>query len=143
VFEVDLPPQNLIYALIDPRTKNSLGGGRRYVGQSIRGMDRPIEHKHKTADNDDTHRANWLRSVWSAGLDYEIEVLQYLRDDQPYDDIDNVETWWIAYGRSEGWDLTNYTDGGGGVRGYRHTKQTRSRISEAMKTRWQDPEHSV
>ncbi len=127
-------PKKLIYGLIDPRTR-----AIRYIGQSTRGLLRPAEHKYKLVDSDTTHKANWIRALLHEGLDYEIVVLQYLRDDQPYEDIDAMEICWIAHGRAEGWPLTNHTDGGGGIRGYCLSDETRARMGEASKQRWQDP----
>lgn len=87
--------RNLIYGLIDPRTRLI-----RYVGLSATGMVRPRKHRNKTRHTGTTHRACWLRELFAAGLDYEIVTLQ---ETETADDLRTAERWWIAFGRA--WDL--------------------------------------
>jgi hypothetical protein len=47
------------------------------------------------------------------------------------------EIWMIAYGRAQGWRLTNMTDGGDGSCGYKHTAKTRA----ILRTLFDNPEY--
>lgn len=46
------------------------------------------------------------------------------------------EIWMIAYGRSQGWQLCNQTDGGEGMSGYVHTDKARAKNRIASRTAW-------
>lgn len=131
-------PTNIIYGLVDPRL-----GYPRYVGQSSVGLKRPEEHKWRAPSTDRTHRANWLRSLRRDGVGYFTVVLQDLPDDANVDALDAAEIKWIAFGNAQGWDLTNTTAGGGGVRGLVHTDETKVRISEKSREGWSDPQRRV
>lgn len=96
-------PANLIYGLIDPRTLLI-----RYVGLSSTGMRRPRDHRRPSCP--DTYCRRWVKSLQSEGLDYQIVVLEVLKDAV---ELDQAERWWIAYGRACDWPLTNLTKGGG------------------------------
>jgi hypothetical protein len=94
---------NLIYGLIDPRTRLI-----RYVGLTSRGARRPKEHGRLSCP--DTYCRRWIRELQKLGLDYEITVLEVLTNT---DQLNQAERWWIAFGRACGWPLTNLTNGGG------------------------------
>jgi hypothetical protein len=100
---MNAPSSNLIYGLIDPRTRLI-----RYVGLSSRGMRRPKEHRLRSCP--DTYCRRWIRQLHALGLDYEVAVLEVLASAVQ---LDEAERWWIAFGRACGWPLTNVTDGGG------------------------------
>lgn len=117
----------LIYGLVDPRD-----GQLRYIGKSCSGLKRPrseysrVLKKYEGAG----HRQNWIKSLYGAGLKYEIVILQSFIDDGI---LEQAEIFWIAYFRKMGCSLTNLTDGGGGCSGYRHTKEALRRLSEINK----------
>lgn len=60
-------------------------------------------------------------------------------DCAPARDLGALEVWWIAFGRSCGWPLTNLTDGGDGGTGHSVSDDARNRIGTASKNRWKDP----
>ncbi len=98
-----MEPTYLIYGLIDPRTLLI-----RYIGMSSRGMRRPREHRSRTAP--DTYCRRWVKTLQKHGLDYEITVLEVLTES---DGLAQAERWWIAFGKTCGWPLTNIMKGGG------------------------------
>lgn len=95
-------PRNLIYGLIDPRTLFI-----RYVGLTSRGMQRP--KSHAKARGSLTNCKRWILELQREGLDYEIVILEVVKDATI---LDRTERWWIAFGRACGWPLTNHTPGG-------------------------------
>ena len=126
----------LIYALVDPRS-----GEIRYIGKSCKGMGRPKEHGRPwQRTNDRTHKGNWVREVTRLNIGYLVMVLQDVRLEES-SRLCEFERDWIAYGRSEGWPLTNFTDGGDGqVLGYKPSAEARARVSAALKGRKKSPE---
>lgn len=94
-------PMNLIYGLIDPRTRLI-----RYIGQSSVGVGRPKQHAKSRVT---TYCRNWIKKLQQAKLTYEIVVLDVLDDAS---ELDELECWWIAFGKACDWPLTNLTDGG-------------------------------
>jgi len=96
-------PANLIYGLIDPRTRFI-----RYIGLSSQGLIRPKNHAQNSCP--DTYCRRWVKSLQRQNLSYEIVVLETLSAATALAD---AERWWIAFGRACGWPLTNLTDGRG------------------------------
>lgn len=94
----------IIYGLRDPRD-----GAIRYVGQSSRGLLRPRQHFYQAKHGERGFKSNWIRSLDSLGLKYEIVVLEQTALEL----LDEREIWWIAQGRIAG-TLTNVSDGGDG-----------------------------
>jgi hypothetical protein len=101
-----------------------------------------------------TRSARWVAALLKRGLMYESVILEACESEEQLDD---VECWWIAYGRASGWPLTNLSAGGKSPRGIRQSAETRARrsrtmtgrqftpvhraaISRAAKARYQDPE---
>lgn len=150
--------ERLIYGLRDPLTREI-----RYVGSSRRGLARPRVHAGLARRGERGHKANWIRSLLSAGLSYEIVVLE---NNPP--DLDAAECYWISVGRAAlGLRFTNLCDGGQGVanpsedsrrtrrekllghsvspetrkkisvgrEGFRHTYEARAKISASLKGR--------
>jgi hypothetical protein len=96
-------PTNLIYGLIDPRSRLI-----RYVGMSSCGMRRPKQHRSTSCPN--TYCRRWVQQLQELRLDYEIVVLETVSNAA---DLSQAECWWIAFGKACGWPLTNLTAGGG------------------------------
>lgn len=128
---------HLIYALVDPRN-----GERFYVGQSSVGLERPRQHWRAYALREKTAKADYVRALLAFGYVPQIEILQNISDpDEPIppplhcwtsDDVcalDAAEMRWIAYGRAQGWPLTNRTHGGDGLRGLVRTPEHCAAIS--------------
>ena len=116
-------PDFLIYGLIDPRSRFI-----RYVGLSATGMARPRRHRYPSRQVGYSHRECWLRELVSAGLDFQIAILEVTSS---RDNLPELERWWIAFGRACGWPLTNLTDGGEGAAGHRMPETTRKAIRAA------------
>ena len=123
---------NIIYGLVDPRTLLV-----RYVGKSTHGMTRPREHRRPSRLRDGGRRANWIKSLLALGLNYEITVLEEAASKEA---LYAAERWWVSYGRACEWPLTNLTDGGEGVHGWKASEATRAKISIAAKKRFASPE---
>jgi len=114
-----------IYGLVDPRTN-----GVRYIGYTPdiekRYKDHLLQCKHEK-----TYKANWIRSLLKLDLKPEMIILQEV----PESEREIAERAWIRYGWEETWRLTNTTEGGGGTLGYKHTEETRNRMSNSLKGR--------
>lgn len=93
----------VIYALVDPRTKDI-----RYVGKSWLGTKRSREPHYGSC-------GSWIESLQRAELMPQVEILQTLPTDTNESSLSAAEVYWIARGRQLGWPLTNLTDGGGGT----------------------------
>jgi hypothetical protein len=121
-------PKSFIYGLTDPRT-----GGVRYVGRTVSGMRRPKMHGFPTIlAKDHTYKANWIRELRAAGLDYGIIILAEAEKEK----LGEVEMEIIERAKKEGWLLTNLTGGGeGGHLGRKFSAEHRAKISAANKGR--------
>lgn len=95
-----------IYGLVDPETDEI-----RYIGKSIRPMERLTNHMNETSK---CHRCNWLQSLKGKGLRPRICFFEFIPNGI---DWQNREKYWIRVGKDNGWPLTNNTDGGDGVTG--------------------------
>jgi hypothetical protein len=117
-------PKNIIYGFTDPTTLEL-----RYVGRSSVGSLEPRAHIYNARGGKRgcPYCYNMLRALFARGLTPVIEVIEALPDDATDDLLDERERWWIALGRAWGCRLTNMTNGGGGLRGYRHTDEMRER----------------
>lgn len=91
-----------IYGLKDPRT-----GLIRYVGKSERPEQRYLNHK-ANYDKVNLHKYYWIKQLRDAGLDPQMLILETCLKA----DWEARERFWIAYGLSQGWPLTNIYLGG-------------------------------
>ena len=99
----------IIYGLLDPRPKRL--GELRYVGQSSVGMIRPeVLHGSKVG--------SWQRHLRKLDLREEVVILEeWPISGDPKKWLDDTETFYIAYFKMIGCDLTNIVEGGGGALG--------------------------
>ena len=104
-----------IYFLRDPETQ-----AIRYVGYSRDPKSRLRTHLSQSGGRS-THKECWIHSLLSKGLKPELEVIEWVEDYQ------QREIWWIAKLRSEGVDLTNLMEGGGGL--YAHSQESIDKMS--------------
>lgn len=81
----------------------------RYIGKSDAPAQRFRSHLNERSN---CHRAHWIRSLKAKGLRPRLTVLEPLGYGQCWQE---AERRWIAFGRSQGWPLTNNTSGGDGV----------------------------
>jgi len=117
-----------VYALIDPFSDEI-----RYIGwTSAKLSKRLYEHlycsKHKK-----THKDFWLQKLIQAGIKPEIRVIQKV----PVLNGNEAECYWIKYFRTLGCNLTNLTDGGGGILGYEKTVESKKKASQSIKAAWE------
>jgi hypothetical protein len=91
-------------------------------------MIRPLSHKCPSVlKKRTTHFRNWVNSMGRDGVTYEILVLERFFSADPLND---AEVKWINTLRSQGYRLINYTDGGGGTRGWKHSEETKQQFSK-------------
>lgn len=115
-----------IYALCDPVTD-----APRYVGKTSKSlMQRLKEHKQLARRERRLPVQRWMNAV--AGVNLCGVYMRVL-------ETASGETWasrerrWIDYGRRNGWELFNLTDGGDGLHGLVPSDEHRARNSEAHK----------
>ncbi len=120
----------LIYGLLDPRPEKQ--GQTRYVGQSIQGEARPKQHCYPSSYNKANRPSEkWVKKLAGLGLKPIIVVLEYDIPDRGA--LDAAEVYHIRFYRDHGAADLNITDGGGGARGYKHSDETKKKMSEAQK----------
>ena len=112
----------LIYLLVDPRTDEV-----RYVGKSTTGECRPREHvmPSRMAKDANTYKGRWIKSL----LVINMKPIILIREYQAEDDLGQIEKHWIESARAWGCRLTNLTNGGEGTSGFKHSEETRRRMS--------------
>lgn len=117
--------ENLIYALIDPRTLEV-----RYIGQSSTGLTRAKSHAWRSSLKRDAafYSARWIKTLIPLGLQPKIEILEEVSSRE---NLDIVECFWIAQGRGLGWPLINISKGGRVVRDRVVSSATRRKLSFA------------
>ena len=121
----------LIYTLSDPET-----GFVRYVGRSSSGIARPRSHSRLNDILDSkTHVHYWTKSLLAKGLKPVIECVEECPEDcaNVNEWLNEAEMFWISYLKYVGCKLTNYTEGGGGMKGWKPSKEQCKKISERNK----------
>lgn len=107
-----------IYALLDADESP------RYVGQSRCAQKRFCWHLGVARRGQQGRVYNWIRSVFAEAATPTLRILEtcdaLLADER--------ESAWISKFLLAGIDLTNCTLGGGGIRGWRHTEETKAKI---------------
>lgn len=134
----------VIYALIDPTTRLI-----RYVGKTVRSKARFNDHLRS---NSLTHCSRWIQELAALGFQPEFCVLEQVADEAL---LSMSEIWWISYGLSCGWPLTNLTSGGDGMLspseetrqkiskvhlGRKRSEDTKLKISTVVANSWQNEE---
>lgn len=74
----------------------------------------------------------WVKSLGAQGLRPTLEIVQ---KDVPVSLLDEYEIRLIAWHRAQGTRLVNHSEGGGGVRGYSPSEETRAKLSKANRGR--------
>ncbi len=118
----------VVYALCDP-----VADEVRYIGQTHL----PLKSRmniHMRARTTGTHVGNWIRSLRQRPNIVIVERVEAHDLIALSAALDTAEVRLIAHFRACGYDLTNGTDGGGGVRGWNHSIETRERIRAANLT---------
>lgn len=116
-----------IYTLSDPTT-----GLVRYIGQTAHTGRRYYLHLfHSERRSTKTHKEKWICTLLAKGLKPEMEVIW----EGGTKESDKKEEEFISLFKSLGANLTNATLGGKTTRGYKHTDETKKKISEMFKGR--------
>jgi hypothetical protein len=123
-----------IYALKDPRDERI-----RYVGWTSNPKARLRTHRHD-AQRGKYHRANWLRSLYSIGLEPQLQILEEGTEPRGWH---AAERKWIASFRDQGFDLVNLSDGGEGNPGHKPSKEAVERRAAKQRGRKATPEHKA
>jgi len=116
-----------IYALICPIDKKI-----RYIGQTTQALKKRLNKHLYHINEKNNHKNNWLKKLKKESLlqDIEIELLEECSIDM----LDQREVFWIEHFKNLGLILTNITTGGKvGSRGYKHTEESKKKISKAGK----------
>lgn len=113
-----------IYALIDPRTAEV-----RYIGLTRFPEKRLSNEIHYPHNN---HLRNWVNSLKEDGVRPEMTILQVCKKD-----ADEHERKWIAFHRSLGCKLLNYTDGG--ETGFKFSKESIEKLRVLSSSRRYGP----
>jgi hypothetical protein len=118
----------VIYAICHPTT-----GAVRYIGKAHDLKKRRRDHLNELRSG--THRNTHLQA-WATKLGQPpaIRILQECLPGM----MDQCEQEWIARGRAKGWKLCNHCEGGVGGP---HSDETRAKLSEISKGKWDDPDY--
>lgn len=111
-----------VYANTDPERI-------RYVGLTTKGLTSRIKGHWKTARSSNSHRPlyHWMRKYGDA---VRFKVIESLSTQE---EVKAAEIRWIAYYRAAGQADLNITNGGESANGYRHSEETRKKISEYLR----------
>lgn len=132
-----MEPKYIIYALVDPSTKEI-----RYIGKSSKGLARARQHNLNSKDtlNTNPHKLNWLKKLDSQGLSPTHIILKDLTAlclDKSKEEIteilSNEEITLIREHREAGCNLVNATDGGEGALGRIVSNDTKLKIAESQR----------
>lgn len=119
-----------IYGLVDPRDDQV-----RYIGMTTKALEvRLSGHLNESHYRPKLcyHKSHWIRQLQALGLSPGIQLLEEVPAGA---DWRVVESRWIAHGRSQGWPLTNMTDGGEGAPGRVLSEEIKRKISIASRGR--------
>lgn len=133
---------NYIYVLIDPRNEFV-----RYVGKTKNPNRRLAQHIYES-NKIKCHKNNWLKQLLEAGVKPEMVIVESL---QSTEDWIFWEQFYIDLCKSWEFNLTNTLEGGSGkkhitmplgfkkkpfsTKGFKHSSETKAKISEASKKR--------
>ena len=109
-----------IYGLFD---KNGL----RYIGKT-KTKEIKIRHKNHLRDETKCHRVNWIKSLTK---NKQKPIIYIILDNLTEEESLNKEKLFIKILREAGVQLVNQTNGGEGISSYKHTKETRQKMSQS------------
>jgi len=115
----------VVYAIVDP-VSNQI----RYIGQTVNFSKRKSGHCRTAI----THRSKarvyiWLRSLYNKSIEPEFLILEECSVEM----LDELEIFYMNYFKMLGCNLVNTTEGGKSRRGFTHSKETKEKLSIAMK----------
>ena len=112
----------------------NLETGRMYIGQTVYPDYRWKQHRYCK------NPTGWHKDYQNNPDKYEYSVIEY---DVPEDKLDEREIFWISFFDSyhNGYNLTPGGSLSSGFKDKHHSDETKTKISEASKKCWQDPEY--
>lgn len=128
-----------IYGLKHP---NSLEP--RYVGFTSKTLEKRLTGHIWEANSHSatpTHKNRWIKSLTKHGIKPEVFVIEEVSEDN----WKAREQFWIKTLKEKGYRLTNATDGGDGILGFKPTKRTLEYLSKVRKGKsgyWKGKHHS-
>jgi group I intron endonuclease len=120
-----------IYTLSDPRTEEV-----RYVGKTIKTLDRRLQEHLTTSKKMKDHRSKWIQSLVKINLTPKIEILDFCCEKK----WQQTERFWIISLKFLGVNLTNQNDGGYGNHGFIFSEESKRKISKSLTGKKQSPE---
>ena len=126
----------MIYGLVDPRN-NKL----RYIGKTVTGMSRYSRHLSKPSLNEgNTKKNNWIKSLLKRGLKPNFAILIAFNNNFSREQNNRIlyrleQSFITFYNQIYPNELLNHTDGGLGTTGYKHTEESRKKMSISAKAR--------
>jgi hypothetical protein len=116
-----------LYALYDPRALNDI----RYVGITSRRLTTRLgAHLVEARNNNQTHKARWIRKLLEENVNPHIELLDVL---PTWEAACTAEIKIIAQLKELGFSLTNLTTGGEGSPGIKRPKEVIAKIQAGRK----------
>lgn len=113
-----------IYSLSDET------GYIRYIGKANEPRKRLNQHiKESKSSEIKTYKHNWINSFLIKGVKPKIEILDEVLESE----WQFWEQYWICLIKSWGFNLVNLTLGGGGGEGYKHSEESKKKMSESKK----------
>lgn len=114
-----------IYKLIDPITKEV-----KYIGLTKRGLEQRLnEHIKGYGQKNNSHKRNWINSLLKKNLKPIIELQESSLTKLT---VCEREIFWIQYYKEQGFNLTNVTSGGDGIRDYSHSEETKAKLKKSL-----------
>jgi quinol monooxygenase YgiN len=112
-------------------------GRVRYVGKSSHCVKKRFSrHLADARDGAVQHKACWIRGMMQRGMLPTLEMI-----DKVDGDGCDAERKWIEFFRAAGVNLTNLTDGGEGIAGYKYSDKRKAEHSAMLKEYWSTREH--
>lgn len=122
----------VIYALANKQTPENYF----YCGQSWDKIMRLNGHIDEAKKNCKCHKCCTIRLIG-----YENITSTIIQICETYKEADEREIYWIAELKKQGHKLTNISEGGYGIRGYKHREDTKKLIGFHSKEHWKNPEY--
>jgi len=119
-----------VYCLVDPRNAHI-----KYVGKSmvLTPKNRLLKHLQNSNLKPNTLKNNWIKKLKSLGLSPAIEVIENGFEEE--NSLNEAEIYYIRLYKILGHRITNGTNGGEGMLGYKHTESGKAKIGAANKGR--------
>lgn len=111
----DLNARTSIYVLKDPKTQEI-----RYVGKTTQSLVARLGQHIGDSKKCKNHRAFWIKKIIDSGT---LPIIEEI-DSCPYEESANLEIYYIAKYKAEGYNLVNDTDGGEGNLGLKQKEES-------------------